>query len=805
MFKNYLIIIIRNVFRQKSFSFINVTGLAVGMACCLLIMLWVQDELSYDRYHKKAGNICRITFEFVRPGNSSHFARVPYGWINSLPELYPEVLDMVRFHHELKVTVRNGDLKYNETNFFNVDPNVFDVFSFKLLQGDPQTVLSEPGAIVISEYMVKKYFGGADPIGQTLTTVNRYLGDETEYIVTGILENTPANSHFHIDFLIPQTNRREELVDNWNYTYVLLADGADPAELALKFPKLVEERMSGWLSKPIVHIQKLTDIHLQSDLDREIESNGNIESVYIFLIIAGLILLIGCINFMNLSTAKSSQRALEIGIRKTLGSFRGQLIKYFLGESILLSICALLIAFVLIELTLPLFNNFTGKELTLLNYENKEFMIGLILFPFIIGILAGSYPALYLSSLKPVNVLKAVAGSSNLSKSGGFGGRVSMRNFLVIFQFAISIALIIGCVITYTQHNFLMANRLGSYGEQIIAISNLPVPAKQRYGNFKNELSGNSEIIDITTSMEPPSRQILDAFPYTIDGVRKEDEVSIIFAMPVEENFLRFYDGEIIVGRDFPPGPIDTNKTNYILNESGVNLIGFDTPAEAIGHEFFPVQQWATLPAGPIIGVVEDFHFSNLRKKIKPLVYFQKSAWYWCILIKINPDNMPAALAAVEKTWEKINPEYPFEYNFVDDLYASIYKAEQKQGTILGLFSLLAVFIACLGLFGLASYTVERRTKEIGIRKVHGAGISQIVFLLTKDFIRWVIIANIIAWPLAYYVMQKWLDNFAYRINIGWTVFVMAAAAALIIALLTISFQSIKAARANPVKTLRYE
>ena len=807
MFSSYFKTIFRNMLKHKGYSFINIAGLAMGIACTIMILLWVQHELSYDRYHVNADRIYRVTFKFDRPGYNPHFARIPNGWVNSLPEEYAEIKDLVRFHHELRTAVKYQDKKYSEPRFFYADPNVLDIFSFRIIRGDSSTVLKEPNSVVVSTSTAARYFGEENPIGKTLATVSRFTGEETEYKITGVMENMPDNSHFHMDFLASHYNAREDLVDEWNYTYILLDEGVNPAELEKQFDIFLKKHISPEAVKILsMPLQALTDIHLYSGIDREIEPNGNVVSVYIFAIIAVLILAIACINFMNLTTARSAGRAVETGIRKTLGATRGQLIGYFIGESILFSVGALIIAIILVESLLPAFNQLSGKSLTLNYMADRQYLLILTLLPVVVGIIAGSYPAFYLSSVRPVTALKTAGGNLFLPDTSNASNKLTLRNILVVVQYAIAITLIICCAITYFQHDFLMAKRLGSKGDQVIAIPNVPMPATQTYSTFKEELIKHPSILNVTASMEEPSKRTLDAMQVELSGADLDSTNNTLFTMVVEKGFFDFYNIKFAAGGEFHHALSDS-VPEYVLNESAVQFLGLDSPEDAIGREFKPQFQNPViqLKGGPITGVVKDFNFSTLQEKIKPLFYMQKSIWLLCFQVKIDPEKTGRALSLIEETWNRINPEYPFEYYFVDDLYARLYASEEKQGTILGIFSILAITIACLGLFGLAAYTVERRTKEIGIRKVLGASISNIIMLLSGEFTRWVIVANLIAWPIAYYAMRNWLDNFAYRIGIDWIIFALAAVTTLLIAVLTIGYLAVRAALANPVEALRYE
>ncbi|UCC80451.1 MAG: ABC transporter permease [Candidatus Zixiibacteriota bacterium] len=806
MFKNYLKVSVRNLLRNKGYSLINIVGLAVGMACCALIMLWILDELSYDRYHQNADNIYRVTYEINRPNYNPHFARCPYGYVNSLPEEYPEILDLIRFHHDVQIVIKKDDIKFNETRFYNVDPNVFEVFSYELLEGDTRTALSEPGSIVLTRDAARRYFGDTDPMGKTITTINIESSEEKDYKVTGILKDTPENSHFHIDFLASFDDSRTANVDQWNYIYILLEEGSDYKSLESRLPQFVAKYLSAdWAPSHTLRLQPLTSIHLYSHIDREIEPNGNILYVYIFALVAIITLLIACINFINLSTARSARRAMEIGLRKTIGSSRMQLITYLLGESLLISLLALVIAVLIIEISLPAFNNLTGKSMSFDPFVDWEYSAVLASLFMVSGLIAGSYPALFLSSFKPVSVLKGAPGGGRLPVRNIILKRVTLRNILVVLQLSATIALIICYFVTRGQRDFMMNQRLGKLGEPVIAVSYLQNTMRDRYNTVKTEFSNIKGVREVTAVMEPPSRQILDASPFTAEGMPEQEDAPITYILPVDSNFIDFFKLELLTGTGFPRGPIDDAEPDFIINESAVKIMGWESPEEAIGKRLELTPGYATIKPGRVIGVVKDFYFSDLKKKIKPLVLFQRPNWYFSIVIKTGPSDFNTTLASIKEKWDAMFPDYPFEFHFVDDLYENIYSAELKQGTILGTFSIVGLFIACLGLLGLAAFITEQRTKEIGIRKALGASVANIISMLTKEFVLQALVATLIAWPIAYLVMTRWLENFAYRVEINMNIFIISSVIAISIALLTVIFQAIKAAVADPVKALKYE
>ncbi len=795
MLKNYLKIVLRNIGKQKSYAFINLAGLATGMACCMLILIYVYDELSYDKYHKKADRIFRITQKFDNPnGYHPHFARCVIPWLTTLPDKLPGMDELTRIQRVPQV-VQYENRKFREQNFFVVDDNLLKVFSYPLVKGDKSTVLSEPGSAVISKAMADKYFGDTDPIGKTIMTLHRFAeaDDKKDYKITGVMKNIPRNSHFSADFFVNAGVPKK--ADGWFYTYTLFTAGKDPGEYKDQIQELIRKNMGeGYASVLTLPFQKLTDIHLYSNINRELEPNSDIKFVYIFTISAFLILFIACINFMNLSTARSSNRAREIGIRKVLGSSRRQLIRYFLGESIVFCAGALLIAYLVVISALPAFNSLTGKLIAIQLLAKPVFILGFPLAAVIAGLLAGIYPAAFLSSFKPAVVLK---GSKSVSS-----GKVDFRKILVSFQFAISIILIICTSVIYSQLEYITSKRLVTGKEQIITIRNIPDPVKKRYKVFKNTLLGNSEIINVSAAMEEPTKEILDAGQFRAQGIQQDpDNRKFITPLPVDESFIDFFELELLAGSTFPVRAESDTSTRYILNETAVNFIGWSSPEEAIGKQFV----WRELAAGNVVGVVKDFNFSTVRKKIKPVVFFERSQWLFCILVKARTENIKGALAVMQHSWDKMFPQYPFEYDFLDDLYGKLYSAEERQGQVLGLFSILTIIVACLGLFGLASYTAEQRTKEIGIRKILGATLPDITILLSSGFLKLVLISNFFAWPVAYYAMNRWLEGFAYRTGINLNLFCLTGAAAILIALATVTYQGIKAGAANPVDALKYE
>ena len=809
MLKNYLTIAVRNLFRQKLYSAINILGLAVGMACSILILIYVQDELSYDRYHKNADRIYRIVREQDFGGRVSHSAISPPAMAALLPDELPEVEGAVRL-------IPGGTLiSYGEKRFFEdfyyADPGVFDVFNFPLLRGDPKTALSEPFSIVIAPAVAERFFGDEDPIGKVLT----FSYQHHEYKVTGILKEVPRNSHIRFDALVSWVGYNEERNRNrWLpsyssgsmmllYSYVLLPQGYDPAELEEKLPGFVETYMGehlrsrGW--KLRFHLQPLTRIHLHSDLEHDRASVSSIAYVYGFSAIAVFILLIACVNFMNLSTARSARRAKEVGLRKTVGAHRWQLVGQFLGESVLVTVLAFVLAIALVELFLPAFSAIAGKELTA--YHGTWFMpIALAAIPLAVGVIAGGYPAFFLSTFEPGDVLKGALSSGRR--------RSSFRKVLVAVQFAITTALLIGTGIVYTQMAYVRNKDLGVEKDHVVSVW---CRAKEKFDLIKNEWSQEPGILETAASSDIPFRlpvgYNLPRWPVAPEGT-PPDAALDISTYWIDYDFIRLFGIKVVAGRNFSKERFSADSTGaFIVNESAVKRFGWGTPEAAVGKQLTLLNRnnKGIRKAGRVIGVVRDFHMQVLYRKIEPAVFHMSTDRFECISARVAPGRMPDALAFLKQKTKALRPDRPFDYYILDERFESQYRADERRGQILGGFTVLAIFIACLGLFGLASFAAEQRTKEIGIRKILGAPVSHIALLLSKDFIKPVILANLIAWPVAYYAMNRWLQHFAYRIDLDIGIFALGGVLALAIALATVSYQAVKAALANPVDALRYE
>ena len=796
MFNNYLKVALRNIIRQKGYSFINVVGLAIGMTCCILILLWVQDELSYDRYHQKADRICRLCLD----ANIGKRVRAPVTPAPAAPTMiseFPEVINATRIRGPFTTSVRYGDRVFQQGGVSYADNSIFDVFTFPFVSGDPQTALEAPYSVVITDEMAGKYFGDEDPVGKVLR-----FDDEADFTVTGVVEDVPRNSHFTFNMLRSMETLYKEdqqIMESWvdgiSYeTYLLLGEDVDYRELEQKFPALVHRYMGELLDAIGVSmnffLQPLTRIHLHSDFEGE---TSNIVYVYLLSGIALFVLLIACFNFVNLATARSATRAREVGMRKALGAGRGKLASQFLGESVIHSLASMVLACIMLELVLPLFNSVAGRELSL-NYLERAWLlpvfVGLAL---LVGLLAGSYPALYLSSFHPVRVLKGDKGA------GGSG----FRRVLVVAQFAISISLIIGTITIYHQINFMKNKKLGFDKEQVVVIPSISDAIRQSYSSVRNELIKVPGVTGVGASSRVPGKGVSKGV--LIPEGFSDDESQIVDYLLVDPDYIPTMDIQMPAGRNFSADLVTDSTESIIINQTAARKFGWDKPIGKTFRDIPSPDAEGETDVYTVIGVVEDFHTASLRLKIEPQAIFYDLSGVNNISVRIAPGNITHTMDLLKKEWKKINPEGPFDYFFMDESFDSQYQAEDRLGKIALYFSLLAIFIGCLGLFGMSSYTAERRTKEIGIRKILGASVGGIVFLLSREFTRWVLVANLIAWPVAYYAMSRWLENFAYRVEINLTTFALAAVVALVIASVTVSYQAIKAALTNPVETLRYE
>ncbi len=806
MFGNYFKIALRNLLKHKVFSAVNIMGLAIGLATCLVIMLYVMDELGYDRYSEKWNRIVRITLNKTQNGNQVQWPVVGPAMAANLKSEFPEVLEATRIRKYGSPYVSYKDNEFKETRFAIVDNNFFDVFTLPFIKGEKSTALKDPNYIVITQAIARKYFGSEEAIGKVLE-----LKDWGKtFKVTGVIEEIPEKSHFHFDLFIPMTNLKESALNSWfyfeYYTYLVLPEEYDYRKLEAKLPQAAQKYMAGDVQAFFgmsyrqlrqkgdgfdFFLQPLQDIHLYSTFPFDIGINGDIQYVYIFSAVALFMLLIACINFMNLSTARAAKRAKEVGIRKVLGSERAGLIQQFISESLFITLFALLAGLILLWPFLPFFNYLTGKELSLLNLFQPGIIAFMLLLSVLVGLLAGSYPAFYLSSFQPIAVLKGQLIKGN--KSAG------IRSALVVVQFFISTTLIICTMVVFKQLTYVQNKALGYNKDQIIILHSTYALGKNEKV-FKEKLLQNPGVLNAAISSFVPAGPTNGG--NEIFGVEGNPEASLATGIyQVDEAYIPTLGMKLIQGRNFSKS-FASDSSAVIINESTAREIG---GTDVLGKKLFKtVDSKGAVKAYTIIGVVQDFHFESLGQKIRPLVMlpYQNSG---SILLKVQPVKIASVIQSMQREWGKFSVKEPFTYSFLDERFEATYDKEQKTGQSLGVFAGLTILIACLGLTGLATFMALQRRKEVGIRKVLGASVGNITFLLSRSFITLVLLANIIAWPIAWYSMNKWLENFAYRTDINLGIFIQATLVAIVVTLFTVSFQSVKAALANPIESLKHE
>jgi putative ABC transport system permease protein len=793
MIKNYFKIAFRNLWRHKTFSFINIMGLTVGLTAFFLIFMYVKFELSYDAFNSKADRIYRVVADLKTPSDLLHTSGPGWAVGPNIKEEFPEIEAFARVTGD-EILVRKGDIKFQEENALWADSALFQIFDFKVLKGNPRTALTEPFSIVFTETAAKKYFGKTDPMGQTLLLT----GDAFPSKVTGIIKDMPENSQVKADMLVSMstitTKFNKGLDSQWanygNRTFVLLKPQTNPLALQAKLPAFLEKRNGTQMKKlqmfPTLMLERLRDVYLHSTRDGS--KTGNSNNVYIFSIIAVFILVIACINFINLTTARSAERAKEVGIRKVVGAARAQLARQFVGESILICMIAFALSVGAAALMLPLFNQLAGKTVSAGIFSNPPYIVILFLIALAIGFLAGIYPALVLSSFQPVQVLK---GRFATGTKG-----ILLRKGLVVAQFTISIALIIGTIVVYSQMKYMRSQDLGFNKDQQLIIDTQGDPAKN---TLRQTIASIPGVTATSLAGSVPGGGNPGAYSQ-VENNKGDMQIANLDLYFTDFDYIPQYKIKMLAGRAFSK-EFGTDTTQaMLLNETAVKLFGYSSPKDIIGKKF---DQWGR--KGTIIGVMEDFHFRSLQEAIKPLSMRIEPNGCNLISATVSPVNVKATIAAVENKWKSLIPNRPFSYFFLDDFFDKQYRSEVRFGKLFLNFALLAIFISCLGLLGLASYSTMQRTKEIGIRKVMGASVTGIVNLLSRDFLILILISFLIAAPLAGFGMHNWLKDFAYRIDIGWWIFVLAGLLAVVIALATISFQAIRAAYANPVKSLRTE
>ncbi len=810
MLRNYIKIAFRNLLRYKFISFINLFGLTVGLTCCLIILTYLVNELSYDKFNKDADQIYRVTRSFNTPDGieTLHLSEVapPFGPL--LQHDFPDIQKMTRLLSNGSTTIRYKENLFTEKDVYFADENFFSFFPVGITRGNPKTSLTDPYCVMLSDKMAKKYFGNEDPVNKLVK-----IDNQSYCKVTGTFKSLPPNVHMHPEILISFNTLNDSnvygiknLQTNWGnnafYTYLMFPKNYPVEKIEARFPAFIDEHVHFKGDPPglkeskytKLYLQKLTDIHLRSHLDDEAEPNGDIKRVYIFSAIALFILLIACINYMNLSTARSALRAREIGVRKVVGAERKEIMMQFLSESIFITLFAMIFALLITWAALPFINSISGQLLSIKNLFHPAVIISIILLPFIVGIISGIYPAIFMSSFRPSLVLK---GALKIGK-----GNISFRQVLVVAQFSISIILIIATLVVFQQLRYMQNASLGYDKEHMIIMPNSF--NNDQYVSIRNELLQNPNIKNCGRSSRIPTGRLLDDMGTQMIAGDSARPVNVTLKfVSVDYDFIPTYGISMAAGRNFSRDfAIDT--TNFIINETAAKALNWKSPQNAVGQGivYGGVR-------GKIIGVTKDFHFESMHQKIVPLIFVLPSSvirtGYGKLAVKITGNNIPSTISYIENLWRKNLPETPFQYTFLDENFAKMYASEQQQGSIFTVFSCIAIFIACLGLFGLSAFAITQRIKEIGIRKVLGASVSQIVAMMSKDFLKLVIIAAIIAFPVAWFTMNKWLQDFAYRINISVWVFLIAGIAAAFIAFVTISFQSVKAGLSNPVQSLRTE
>lgn len=780
MIKNYFKVAFRNLIRKKGYSFINIFGLALGMTICLLIMLWVQDEMSYDRFHQNLDELYRLVVTADLGEQSFKAVVTPGEMLPYLQNQIPEIDKACRYRPLVyDVVVKANENKFYEKKLACADSSFFQLFDFEVISGNVEEALANDDRIILTESTARKYFGNDDPIGQEMELFN----GRKNCTVFAVIKDLPANTHFDFEMLLSMQYMAPFDWGNFYFNgYLQLHRSADPELVAEKINQLIAAKDLG--IKTEYDLQPLKDVHLKSNFDIDMANTSSKidNNVYIFRYIAFFILLIACINFMNLSTARSSSRAREVGIRKVIGAEKKHLMYQFLGESILFAFLGMLTAFILMELVLPYFNELTGKEISLWETNGFSIILQISLLTIITGILSGFYPAIYLSSFLPLKVMKGNSGQQ----------RSSLRKILVVTQFTLSIILICSALVVSDQLKFIRQKDLGFDRENLVYMRTVSGYHKN-YDSFRQQMLSLPEVENITLSSDIPTNTIHLWSGFSWDGMNEETEY-LMNVFTVDQHYLQTMKFEILEGRGFAEEYDD--KNNYILNEAAVAYAGIDDP---VGRDFAynDVQ-------GKIVGVVKDFNYKSIRTKVEPLVMRQQG-YYSYIFVRLQSSNLETATQKISEIWLENYPDYPFEMHFLDADFERLYESEMRTGKIFNYFMILAILISSLGLFGLASFTTEQRTKEIGVRKVLGASVIQIVNLLSIDFLKWVLFANFISWPVAWFLMNKWLQNFAYRINVNIIAFLIAGFAAIIIAFVTVSFQTIKAANSNPVKALKYE
>ena len=802
MIKNYFKIAWRNLIRQKGYTIINLLGLAIGLTSCLLISYYVIDELSYDKYHKKGDRIYRIVTNYTSPsGDRVPFALGPYRMKKAFESHFTQVEEFVRITDYYEMRVQHEERIFQENRVSMVDPNFFEVFTLNWIAGNPQEALKEPFTVVINRSTAEKYFGTTDVVNESIKFLTSR--GNTDMRITGVVEDMPNNSHFHIDIFGSLETAKyvfnERELKNWGeltvFSYILLPPEVPISNIENETKEFIAKTFGEeGIDERMYEYQPLYDIHLNSNTRIEFEQNGSFTNVIIFSLIALFILLIASVNYMNMATARSIKRSKEVGIRKVVGARREQLVFQFITEAILLVLVGIWLAIIISDLLLPYFNQLSGKQLEIKYLNNWWLLIILFLIPVVVGVLAGIYPAFYLSSFKPVRVLY---GTRKITSSNA-----PLRKTLVVSQFSISIALIIATLIVYHQWSYMSNKKLGIDPTNVVILHH----PGDKYKAFKQELLKSPNILNVTASNKRPTERLGSNLEYNAEGLDPDKERSIKI-VTVEYDFFVTLDNEIVKGRSFNKKFGNDENATFILNQKAVEEIGWDNP---IGKWFETstidpeTNNWKKRK-GTIVGVAEDFHFESLHNKIEPVVFFIDHNWINWMSIKISSENIPKTMRYIKSVWDDLEIDGTYDPAFYEEELDALYRAERRFFRIFIIFAILAIVIACLGIYGLASFTAEQRTKEMGIRKAFGANTSKVMALINREFIKLVIIANIIAWPVTWYFMDQWLQNYPYRVNLHVWIFLAGGLLALFIAQLSVSYQSYRAATTNPASSLRYE
>jgi len=791
-------LILRNLFKNISHTILNITGLAIGFSCAFAVTAWVKNEFSYDKHLPEADRTYRLTFETVTSGNRLHFARCWVQWIQQLPGVFPQIEELVRLEPYRHTAAKADENKFYSDKIFATDSNFFKVFGIDLLYGDAESVLNDPYSMVISSSFANKCFGNTNPIGKTILLSGEYETDWTTFNIKGVMKDSPLNSHIHFDaitsFVDPQ------VAPGWAYVYLLLSKGVSPEKILTGFPefiKKVEKTSDQRVITP--HLQKITDIHLYSNKDREVEPNGNISGIYLFVVIAIVLLLISLINYYNLNKTRLLTLKKQIHIQRITGSNNRLIILQSLTESAICVALSFFVALALLDLSDNPAYTFFGIRLLANGLSTLWGSWPTVIAILTISIFSGSLP-LFLHIIRSKTLLADFRESPTLHIPW-----ISSYGILMIVQFSLSIILMVSTITIYQQKELLLSKGVGKMNSNILVFKRQNWEIRSKYLPFRNKALQNPLIKNFTASMEEPSGETLDATNVISSALDENHKDKQLYFLSVEDNFLDFFDIPLVAGRNFSPYNPDRKGEDYILNETAVKLLGW-TPEEAIG---LPFNIKFYLPdifyGGTIVGVVKDFNFTTLRKEIKPYFLFQKPIFYICFLVEVDPFRKEEAISALKNIWEEELPDYPFQYEFLSDLYRSAYRKEITQAKLTTFFSFLAIVIICLGLYSVTSVLIARRTREIGIRKVNGAKAKEVLIMLTSDFIKWFAISFVIACPVAWYAMQKWLENFVYKIDMGWWVFFVAGIVVLLVTLLTVCLKSWRAALRNPVAALRYE